>query len=413
MRVLLTSVGSAGDIHPFVAVGLALRARGHEVVFSANPFFQERIESAGLAFEPLGEFLDPGEIARTHPAAFRRFTGARTLFREVFGPLMADLVAGMRRAADRAEPDVMVGHQISFGGPWVARRAGVPWFTTVLAPSTMLSNDDPSVYPLGLDVRGAPMWLRRLQHWAARKTVNGMLDPLLHDLRAGEGLPRRGDTLFGEMLEGRVLGLFSPSFRGPARDDPPGMTICGFPWFDRGEADARLAPELETFLAEGAAPVVIAMGSVLSQTEDVVLRRVVRAVRGAGHRVVLVGRDGREHETHDREMVRVGYAPFGALFPRAAAVVHHGGIGTTAQTLRAGVPALVLAFAHDQFDNAARVERLGVGARGTSRTVERAIADRVDRIVGDAAMGARCRALGERIGSEDGADRAAREITGQ
>jgi UDP:flavonoid glycosyltransferase YjiC (YdhE family) len=129
--------------------------------------------------------------------------------------------------------------------------------------------------------------------------------------------------------------------------------------------------------------------------------------------VVLVGRDGREHETHDREMVRVGYAPFGALFPRAAAVVHHGGIGTTAQTLRAGVPALVLAFAHDQFDNAARVERLGVGARGTSRTVERAIADRVDRIVGDAAMGARCRALGERIGSEDGADRAAREITGQ
>ena len=410
MRILLTSVGSAGDIHPFIAVGLVLKARGHDVALAANPYFQGAIAAAGLEFLPLGDTLDPQEVARTHPKAFRRFTGAKTLFREVFGPHMRDMILSLREIARDAHPEVIVGHQISFGGPWIARDLGTPWITTVLAPSTLISDHDPSVYPIGLDVRRAPMWVRRLQHSAGRRTVNAMLDPLLQDIRTEMGHPRRGDTLFGEMLEGHVIGLFSPSYRGPAPDDPPGMTICGFPWFDRGTADALLAPELESFLAGGSAPVVIAMGSVLSQTESAVLRRVVRAAQRTGHRIVLVGRDGHDDAADSRDIIRIDYAPFGALFPRAAMVVHHGGIGTTAQTLRAGVPALVLAFAHDQFDNAARTHRLGLGARGTRNTSERAIAAHIDRLISDPAMRDRCRAMATAIAAEDGATRAAEVI---
>lgn len=409
MRVLLTSVGSSGDIHPFIAVGLALRAAGHDVAFAANPYFEARIRETGLRFHPLGEELNPEDVARRNPAAFRRFTGARVLFREVFGPLLARSIADLRAAARAESPAVMVGHQISFGGPWVAREVGVPWITCVLAPATLMSDHDPNVYPMGMDVRRAPMWFRRLQHGTGRRMVNGMLDPLLHDLRAESGMARRGDTFFGEMLEGRVLGLFSPSYRGPAPDDPPGMTICGFPWFDRGAADGRMEAELESFLAGGPPPVVVAMGSVLSQTEEVVLRRVVRACIATGERVVLVGRDGHD-EPHSSSLIRVGYAPFGALFPRAGAIVHHGGIGTTAQSLRAGVPSLVLAFAHDQFDNAARVHRLGVGFKGTSGMSARAISERVRAMCSDARMRARAREIGARIASEDGAGRAASEI---
>ena len=409
MRVLLTSVGSSGDIHPFIAVGLALAGAGHDVAFAANPYFESRITGAGLRFHPLGDALNPEDVARSNPAAFRRFTGARVLFREVFGPLMARSIADLRTAARAEGPAVMVGHQISFGGPWVAREVGAPWITCVLAPATLMSDHDPNVYPMGMDVRRAPMWFRRLQHGTGRRMVNGMLDPLLHDLRAEAGLTRRGDTFFGEMLEGRVLGLFSPSYRGPAPDDPPGMTICGFPWFDRGAVGAGLDEELESFLGAGPPPVVIAMGSVLSQTEDVVLRRVVRACIATGSRVVLVGRDG-EAGAGDPRVVRVGYAPFGALFPRSAAVVHHGGIGTTAQALRAGVPSVVLAFAHDQFDNAARVHRLGVGFKGTSGMSERAIADRVRAACEDPAVRERARVVGLQIASEDGAGRAAEAV---
>ena len=412
MKILLTTVGSAGDVHPFVAIGLALAERGCEVALAANPHFEPLVRSAGLGYEPLGEALDPVSIARTNPAAFSRYRGPAALFRGVFAPRFRELYDATLAALRAREPDLVVGHQISFGLPMAARKAGVPWAVATLAPATVISDRDPNVYAIGPDVRGWPMPARRAVHAMARFTINRLVDPPMNKLRRSVGEPTRRGTLFEEMLGADlVLGMWSPAFRGPAADDPAGLEIVGFPWFDRREPGG-LEPVLEAFLEAGEPPVVVSLGSVLSATHDRLFERAAEACERLGVRAVFVtGRAATGRGPAAGSVLRVGYAPYGLLFPRAGVTVHHGGIGTTAQALRAGVPTLVLPHAHDQFDNAARVEGLGVGGR-LSRAVPTvgALASAIDRLLGDAVVRERSSALGARLRAEDGASRAAERI---
>lgn len=417
MKVLLTSVGSSGDINPFIALGLALKRRGHEPVLLVNPYFEHTVRGQGLAFEPFGEHFSPTELARETPLAFTRVLGPIVLMRSVFAPLFREMYEGMVRAVDRHAPDVIVGHQISFTMPWVARDRGIPWVTCPLAPATVLSDVDPPRLPVGTDLTKMPMWYRRFAHWAGRRFMSFLLDRPLNRLRHELSIPRHDDTLFDEMLSGdAALALWSPHFRPRASDDPERMRVCGFPWFDRetryGERGSGLEPGLARFLDEGEAPVVFTLGSVLSHTGARVYHAAAEACRRLGVRGVLViGRDSSAPVEVPPGVVCVDYAPYSALLPRASAIVHHGGIGTTAQALRAGRPTVILPHAHDQFDNAARTERLGVSVTMTrGHGSARALARAVGRVLGDPAYAERARALGEKIALENGAERAAEAI---
>jgi rhamnosyltransferase subunit B len=416
-RILVTTIGSSGDVHPFVAVSRALVARGHDVRVAVNPHFRSTVEGAGLVYEPLGAELSPADIAREHPAAFGRVRGAWVLARRVFAPLLPEMAARLIEIAEAYRPDVLVGHQISFGAPWAARRVGARWATCVLAPSTLLSTADPSVYPIGTDARRLPMWMRRVQNWGGRRYANLVFDPVVNRARRAVGEPARGDTFWGEMLGAdAVLGLFSPAFRGPAADDPPALTICGFPWFERhggyGERAERLDDRLDAFLGAGDPPVIVALGTVLAHTGERLFARAVEACRRVGRRAVLV--TGHAHGGRfegDADVCSVDYAPYGQLFPRGCCTLIHGGIGTTARAMRAGRPAIVLPHAHDQFDNAARLERLGLGQRLDERraSVGR-LADAIARRLGDEATARRAAAFGARLDDEDGAEVAAEAI---
>lgn len=414
MRILLVTVGSSGDVHPFIALGLALRARGHEVVLATNPYFRGSVEGAGVGFAPVGERLVPQELAAAMPGAFKRYSGAWTLTRRVFMEHLPATYRDMREVARELKPDVILGHQIAFGVPWIAEELGVGWGTCVLAPATLLSNADPGVYPIGIDVRRAPMALRRLQHWSARRTMSLFLDGPMNRFRKSIGRGKRFDTLFGEMLSGDViLGMWSAAFRGPAADDPETLRICGFPWFDRiGGQSGGLSEDVSGFLEEGEAPIVVTLGSVLSHTHRHVYEAALEALARLGARGLLI--TGNDHGGALRETAgvkRVDYVPYSALLHRGAGTVHHGGVGTTAQSLRAGRPVLVLPHAHDQFDNAARCEGLGVGLRMDERkaTAER-LAGVFERMLGDGGMRARAAELGAVIGGEDGAVVAAERV---
>jgi len=417
VKVLLTSVGSSGDINPFVALGLALKQRGHEPVLLVNPYFEHTVREQGLAFEPFGEHFSPTELARETPLAFTRVLGPIVLMRQVFAPLFREMYEGIARAVDLHKPAVIVGHQISFTMPWVARDRGIPWITCALAPATILSDIDPPRLPVGTDLTKMPMWYRRFAHWAGRRFMSFLLDRPLNRLRDELSIPRADDTLFDEMLAGdAALGLWSPHFRPRAGDDPERFRVCGFPWFDRetryGERGAGLDPALARFLDEGEAPVVFTLGSVLSHTGAKVYSAAAEACRHLGVRAVLViGRDSSAPVEVPPGVVCVDYAPYSALLPRAAAIVHHGGIGTTAQALRAGRPTVILPHAHDQFDNAARTERLGVSVTMTrGHGSARALARSVERVLGDPGFAERARALGAKIATENGAERAAEAI---
>ncbi|HBS28755.1 MAG TPA: hypothetical protein DEB06_04735 [Phycisphaerales bacterium] len=418
MKFLVTSIGSSGDINPFIAVALALRERGHEVVFLVNPYFESTVRAQGLVFAPLGEYLSPADVARNTPLAFSRLLGPIVIMRRWFVPFFRPSLEAYTSAIAAHRPHAVVGHQISFTLPWAARRAGIPWITCPLAPATILSIHDPPRMPVGADLRRMPLWYRRFAHATSRRIVSLLIDPELNRMRRELGMPSRYDALFGEMLEepDATLALWSAHFRPPAPDDPPRLQLCGFPWFDRksqyAERGERLAPELERFLDAGDPPVVFTLGSVLSHTGAGVYRAAADACRRLGVRAVLVvGRDSSIPADLPPGVMCVDYAPYGLLLPRARATVHHGGIGTTAQALRAGKPTVILPHAHDQFDNAARAERLGVSAtlvRGHHSP--HALARALTRVIDDRGVLARAADLGRRIAAEDGARRAAEAV---
>lgn len=405
MRILLATVGSSGDVHPFIAIARALRERGHEVVLATNPYFRGVVEGAGIGFASIGERIVPQELAAEMPGAFKRFVGAYVLTRRVFLPHLPKTYEDLLGCARSFGPDVIVGHQIAFGVPWIAEELGIPWGTCVLAPATMLSNEDPGVYPIGMDVRGAPMAVRRMQHWFARRAMSLFLDGPMNRFRKSLGRGTRSDTFFGEMLSGSlILGMWSSAFRGSASDDPETLRICGFPWFDRKGSEDGLEPGLEAFLNDGEAPIVVTLGSVLSHVHRHVYEDALRAIDDVGVRAVLV--TGHEHDgafANSDRVYRADYVAYSQLLHRGAATVHHGGVGTTAQALRAGKPVLVLPHAHDQFDNAARCEALGVGLRmDASRVSVQRLRSAFERLIGDDAMRDRSAALGRAVGMEDG-----------
>lgn len=417
LRILVVTVGSSGDVHPFVAIASALRDRGHDVTMQVNPYFESTVTGAGLEYRALGSYLSPTVVARDTPEAFGRFTGTFVVMRKLFMEGFRDAYPSLRAAFEALRPDVVVGHQISFGLPWLTREFGAAWVTCVLSPSTLLSDHEPSVYPFGPDVRDKPMWMRRFSHAAARRTTSMILDPPMNRFRRDLGLPRVRDTFFTEMLSAdRVLAMFSPHFRGPAPDDPARMRICGFPWFERhgghGALGEALTPETERFLNAGPAPILFSLGSVLSHTQRDTFHGAIEAARMLGRRAILV--TGHDHEGSldlRDDVLRIDYAPYSLLMARAAANVHHGGIGTTAQALRAGRPMVVLPHAHDQFDNAARVERKGVGiGLRAGRLTARRLARALERVLDDPEIGAAAARMGAALADEDGAAVAAEAI---
>ncbi len=414
MHVLLISIGSAGDVHPFVAVGRALAGRGHRVTFLVNRHFEERVRAAGLAFRALAEADE-----------YRRVLGSHRLLDETLGPrfVIEELVlphvprvlheGAALIAEDR--PDALVAHHICSAAPWLGERHGIPVATVSLAPLFWLSSKEPLCFgPLRRFV--PPVWLSRLHLALGRRAGRVLIDARLNPYRRQLGLAPGRAFFFPGPHRGAVeLGLWSRHLRPELPGDPRSARICGFARFDRrGAGDAGLEPELERFLAAGDPPLVFSLGSTAIHGADGFYEAAAAACRRLGRRGVLLTGGVAETPRDLPDGVRAfAWAPFDALLARGAATVHHGGIGTTGAALACGRPQVVVPFANDEFDNAARVARLGV-----SRTVRRRgrapldarLTDALAALLGDARVLERARTLGAQVAAEDGAADAALAI---
>jgi UDP:flavonoid glycosyltransferase YjiC (YdhE family) len=232
-------------------------------------------------------------------------------------------------------------------------------------------------------------------------------------LRSELGLSRGGHPIFeGQHSPSLVLALFSKVMGKAQPDWPPHTIVTGFPFYDRKD-EANIPPELEKFLDEGAPPIVFTLGSTAVFVAEDFYSESIIAARLLKRRAVLLIGDARNmpKEPLPASIAAFDYAPYGQILPRAAAVVHSGGVGTTGQTLRAGVPALIVPFNHDQPDNAFRIARLGTG-RMISRAIYRAAnaARELDRLLTDKSYAERAAAVGRQVQAEDGARTAADEI---
>ena len=410
-RILITSWGSFGDVYPYVGLARALRERGHHPIIVTAGFYRDLIESLGFEFRSAGPAIDPDDralIARVLDPA----RGPDTLVRDILMPsLRSDYVALDQAARDA---DLMVTHPITFAAPVIAQARGLPWVSTVLAPMSFFSSTDVPVLPpapfLAHLGRFGPFYGRIVAQLVRRQT-RGWMQPVF-DLRHELGLPPGEHPLFeGQFSPALTLALFSRVLAAPQPDWPRNVSVTGFVFYNGPDG---LPPEVETFLNAGPPPVVFTLGTSAVAAAGSFYEESVEAVRQLGVRAVML--TGGFEQNCPRAALPPGVllvdrAPHQSLFPRAAAVVHQGGAGTLAQTLRAGRPMLVVPHAHDQPDNASRVVKLGVATTVFPRAYRgRRVAHELERLLNDAAVAVRASEVAAIVRAEGGAAAAAAAI---
>jgi rhamnosyltransferase subunit B len=396
VKCLLVPLGSAGDVHPFVGLGLALRERGHEVTVLSGGHFEALVRRVGLSFHAVGTEEEYRTVI-ADPGAWHPRKGFAKIM-EWVGVLLPRVYEAVAALYEPGRTVVAAG-TLALGARVAQEKLGVPLATVHLSPSAFYSAYQPPVLA-GLPM---PAWLpraaKRAMFWLADNlVVDRALAGPVNGFRAGLGLPpvRR---FFGRWYHSprRVLGLFPPWFAAPQPDWPPQVRLTGFPLYDESGA-ADVPEEVSRFLDAGEPPVVFTPGSAMAHGHDF-FAAAVEACRLMGRRGLLLTRFAEQVPPDLPDGVRhFAYVPFSQVLPRAAALVHHGGIGTTAQGLAAGRPQLVMPMAFDQPDNAARLRRLGVGA-SLRRPKFRgpAVAEALGQLLASQEVAENCRAAAARL----------------
>jgi UDP:flavonoid glycosyltransferase YjiC (YdhE family) len=406
-RIVLTTFGSLGDLHPYIAVALGLQARGHEAVIATSGYYRQKIEALGIGFRAVRpdapDFdANPGLLRRI----MDRRKGSECVICELIMPVLRQSYEDTLAAADGA--DLLVSHTLTFTTRLVAEKKGILWASTMLQPLGFLSIHDPPVLPLAPflgKLRFLGPLFHRLLFSLGKWRVRPWCAPW-HRLRAEVGLPATAEhPLFeGQHAPALVLALFSEVFAGKQTDWPRQTLVTGFSFYDQ-DGEAGLPSQLTRFLDEGSPPIVFTLGSSAVMDAGAFYEHSAAAAKLLGHRaVLLVGKETTNQSVRLPDgVVAFAYAPYSQLFPRAAAIVHQGGIGTTAQAMRSGRPMLVMPYAHDQPDNAERLARLGI-ARTISRqryTPTRAAAA-LRHLLASPASSRRGEEVGAAIRQEDG-----------
>lgn len=393
MRIALATVGTTGDVRPFATLARRLVERGHEVTAISWPVHRTALSQSGVRVEVAGPHADPGRIAAVAADAAERGPMEQVAILRDFH--LADGEAHYRRLRELLPGnDLVLLHGIHALAQAAAMDEGIPWATAVFDPVLLPTAAAPPPGMPSLGPGNRLLWgiLDRMLQRTARP-----LDDLLQ--RAGSA--QRGLALFRARSPLLHLVACSPTLIRVPPDLPSSTHVTGA-WLDRS-TPLPLPDELETFLADGAAPIVVTFGSMSGASEDA-LAVAIRAVLDGGRRVVLQGGAGERSPN----LLPVGAIDHRALFPRAALVVHHGGAGTTHAAVAAGVPSVVVPHVGDQRYWADRLRQLGaapdpVPVRGLDG---RQLADAVLTAAADPRLRESARTLAQAIEREDGIESA-------
>lgn len=420
-RIVLATGGSLGDLHPFITLGRTLQSLGHDVGIATAVDYRDKIEAAGLTFHQVGPSIadltrDTGMDLSALTAAIAR--SDRFLFGDILLPRAEDAARQLIAVTEGAA--AVVGSTLAIGAQFAAEHWRIPCVAVSLQPTMVFSRYDPPFLPaapwLKPATRGPQLWLNDLTRALGRMSTARWTPPM-NAIRASLGLPQTKDNIVFDAGRSAdlYLGLYSPLLSPLQADAAPNFDVVGYAAYDSETgAPSALAPELEAFLKAGPPPLVFTLGSAAVNIPGDFYVESLKAARRLGHRaVLLVGPDGDQTLAKaDPEIHVAAYAPFSLLFPRAAAIVHQGGIGTVHQALSSGRPQLVVPHLGDQYDNAARVVRLGCG-RSLARPRYRSntVAAALRALAEDPLISARAKTVGPQVRAQDGAANAAERIS--
>ena len=409
MRFLLATYGTRGDVHPMLALGLALSRREHAVALAGPPEFAGDALRLKLDYHPMGGNITAFLAQHSSSVGGNLLRMARVVKREIGTELAAQfkILSGLAQASDQ-----VVGASLAFAARSCAEYACRPYRFIAFAPETFPSRYHPA---LGVRRQHLPRWVNRFSWWCARRLDNWLLREALNRGRAGLGLPMITDALDHFIASGHSL-LATDAELAPAPSDvhltqpPTGAMLL--------DESGQLPDAVEAFLAAGSPPIYIGFGSMPDARPGRTREQLVKVVRRVGCRAILYASQSApkslKAEKNVTDILTVGALPHALLFPRVALAVHHGGAGTSARAARAGIPQVILPHVLDQFPWSVRIADRGLGPQPLlrHRPSTGSLVARIREALENTTMRERATRLGRDLVARDGADRVAAILAG-
>ncbi len=410
-RIVIATYGSLGDLHPAIALARGLQTRGHDAVIATSEPYRAKLAQAGVPFASVRP-----DLSLSDEALVRRVMdghdGSRYLVQELVLPRVREMYVDLAPLADGA--DVLVTGELVFVAAILAARHRARWAYLALSPVSFLPVHDHSLLP-GPPILHAvqalgPAANRFVQRIARAVSYSWWRE--LRTLRRELGLPSGESPLFtGKFSPQLNLVAFSAALQPPQTEWPAHTVQTGFLFHDEPEKSSAVPPAVEKFLTAGEPPIVFTLGSAAVSVARDFYAQSARAAQKLGRRALLLLGKNPPPPDLPPSILACDYLPYTHVFSRAAAIVHQGGVGTTAQAMRAGRPMLVMPFAHDQFDNAARITRLGAGRRiDRDRYTTESAARELHALLADPRATTAAAAIGTRVRAERGLDLACKAL---
>lgn len=418
MKIAIQTWGSTGDTHPFLALAAGLAAAGHKVTLAITG--TDRIDYSPMA-EKYGFTVEQSFIGENESAVNelgKRVFAMRDPIKQtrvIFGEMMEPQIDEIFATAERLcrDHDIIIGHFILHPVQLAAERAGVPWVTVTLNQGAVPSRfTAPNPFPnLG-------RWINPLLWGLVKHVLGTIVVPYANRLRERQGAAPLGSYL--DFWESKLMNLIavSPELCHRPDDWHDNRQVTGFFNLPENHSDWQMPDDLRTFIDKGLPPVFITFGSMAGLAEesselDETTGIMVEAVKLAGCRAIIQSHwDHVQKVETDDNIYRIGRVPHDRIFPHCAAVVHHGGAGTTQSATRSGCPSVIVAHISDQFFWGARLHSLGLAPRPLKRQSLTAakLASRIREVLGTEAYHEHAIHAGEGMRKEDGVAEAVRLI---
>ena len=359
MNILLITLGSRGDVNPFIDIGLMLKNRSHDVTVITSEVYASVITKLGLNFISCNTIAEYNEVIN-HPDLYHPRKGFAVFAKHA-------MLNPMRKEYDiisKFNPNntVLVATQFMLGARLANEKLGFPIVSLALQPASFWSVAQPALNPGALYLPKLPYFLRKLMLiFLERNVMDRILCPELNQFRTELGLPPV-NCVYSKWLFSpqEIIGLFPEWFARPAADWPTQTQLTGFIHEDQN-ADQPLSEKVSQFLQTHEPPLILTYGTATIKTEQF-FKIFIEAARKLKLPVLILTQHPQQLPPLQAEReIQVDYIPFQKIFPHAAALIHHGGIGTLSQGLAAGLPQLIVPLAHDQFDNAFHLNKIGAG----------------------------------------------------
>jgi rhamnosyltransferase subunit B len=397
--ILLCTIGSAGDVNPFIGIGQQLKKRGFHVVLITSQYFESQARSVGLEFFGLGSAEDYQSIIQD-PDLWSPDKGFKVFADRVVFPIMEpayEIIAGFDPSKT-----ILVAQGQFFAAHIAHEKLGFPFITIHLQPAAIRSVHE---FPL-LPVKLPPLLIRGLFSLIDAFLLDKLFAPNINRLRQRLGLPAI-NKIFGGWMHSpqKNLCLFPDWFAQPQPDWPPQTQLTSFVFYDKQNENEELPAGLDKFLNAGSAPIIFTAGTAMKHA-DQFFRDCIEACQLLGQRGILLTQHPEQLPAELPEGIQhFSYLAFSKVLPRALALVHHGGIGTTAQAIAAGIPQVIRPMAHDQPDTAARVEKLGIGANLSPKKFNAAsLAEKLNTLITSQAVLERCKSYADKVHPDQALD---------